>query len=702
MLQSALMEGHGPDALPGSDGWAAGSDIAGARPAPSERAAETGPPHLPPGIARRTGVVLVHGLGSQGPSETFLDWSTPIVRLLTEWRAHPDTPSTDPRSGNGIDDPIWRAEFTFARGTRPYLEIAIPPHAGAPETTWVVTEARWAGDIRRADLDRTVLYLGKRMRTLINGIATGYRHRTVHLRDLAVEAGMFEDDQPPLSWRIIELLDRAQAAILGAPPVGFFVFFLGSIVLTGYRVVRRIPIQLVKDVAAEGLLDSFLVDWFGDLPTLLDEPVQAANVRARVAGTVKRLRDDGCDAVVIVAHSGGALVSFSTLLDPAYLDIHVDKLVTMGQGLGLAWRLAADPEDHQIPPGSRIVGNLAAVRPDLRWVDVWASYDPATAGPLPSRGGLVVTSANSSDPEGRGSGTAAAIVESGEGPESTPWLVRRDVGAPNASIDAVLGRARGDPGRPYLVVESRPVTNEMNLFTDHGAYWSNAEGFLVPLVRHIDAALGEADASRFFRDDVERLRRIAWRQERVAVLASWSWLSVVATIVTVAGLALMGWTGDGRLAAAGSVIAGLFAVVPGSELITVPIDLVGDIIQALADAVGLGDLVRTLGGLGPALIGTILVILLFVLVHRIGTNRWHDWDEREAIAMLPETPRLPDRSRAAAFSVALVGGLLAVVLACFGIVIGAGLALIVGGLIGLVVWVVRPFRPATDPRTSIA
>jgi len=42
---------------------------------------------LPPGIARRTGVVFVHGIGTQTPSETFLDWSGPIVELLTDWRA---------------------------------------------------------------------------------------------------------------------------------------------------------------------------------------------------------------------------------------------------------------------------------------------------------------------------------------------------------------------------------------------------------------------------------------------------------------------------------------------------------------------------------------------------------------------------------------------------------------------------------------
>ena len=33
------------------------------------------------------GIVFVHGIGTQTPGETFLDWSAPIVELLSDWRA---------------------------------------------------------------------------------------------------------------------------------------------------------------------------------------------------------------------------------------------------------------------------------------------------------------------------------------------------------------------------------------------------------------------------------------------------------------------------------------------------------------------------------------------------------------------------------------------------------------------------------------
>ena len=76
----------------------------------------------------------------------------------------------------------------------------------------------------------------------------------------------------------------------------------------------------------------------------------------------------------------------------------------------------------------------------------------------------------------------------------------------------------------------------MNVLTDHGGYWANPEGFLVPLVRHIDAARGDAVASRFYRDPALRTRRIVWRRQRVAALAAWGWLCSLSAAATVAAL----------------------------------------------------------------------------------------------------------------------------------------------------------------------
>lgn len=695
---------------PGDDQPTAFSDAAMADPnatptaldAPSEAATRRKAPKRPPQIARRTGIVFVHGIGTQTPAETFLDWSTPIVELLTDWRAANADADGMPPVADRIDDPVWRAEFSFNAASPPYLEIAVPAHAGIPATTWVVTEAWWAADMRPPSLGRTIDYLRRRVATVVAGIASGYSDRTRRFHDLAIATEVIGQGEPPLDWRIIERLDQVQSRAFGSRPVGLIIGGLGAIVLGGYDLLRRIPIPVVRDFAARKMIDSFLVDWFGDLPVLLDDPVQSANVRARLARSIQRLVDDGCDAVVIVAHSGGALVTFETLLDPAYRHLPVHKLITLGQGLGLAWRLAADPGVLEIAAGSRLVGNLAQARPGLRWVDVWASYDPAPAGPLPARGGLqsadagdpphaiptepttVVTSGTPTAPAILGmSPTHTTLVATGDA-AAEPWLFRTPVLLP--------GQSPPTPPPASIVIESRPVTNEMNVLTDHGAYWANPEGFLIPLVRHLDAALGDAGASRFFRDRADRTRRIVWRRQRVSVLAAWGWLCSLGAIGTVVALVLLQAVDDERLTQAGQRVVAVWDRLPGHELLSGPVTGVGAIVGAVLESLGLAALGQGLATLGPVVLALALAGALFLALAKVGTARWHDWDGRERRAMHPETPVLPGRYPAAGQAMALCGGLLGLIAASFGFGPFAGLAIVLGGAAGAVVWIGRPSR----------
>lgn len=635
------------------------------------------PGDLPPAIARRTGVVFVHGIGTQAPGETFLDWSTPIVELLTDWRAAAASDGTSGEAATDrIDDPVWRAEFAFNAASPPYLEIAVPAHADLPSTTWVVTEAWWAADLRPPSLGRTIDYLRRRMGMVVAGIAAGYRDRAPRLHELAQATDVIGEGRPPLDWRLAERLDQVQSMTFGARPVGWLVGGLGAVVLGGYDLLRRIPIPVVRDFAARKMIDSFLVDWFGDLPVLLDDAVQAANVRARLARSIQRLVDDGCDAIVIVAHSGGALVTFETLLDPAYAHLPVDKLVTLGQGLGLAWRLAADPAVEAITPGHRLVGNLARVRPGLRWVDVWASYDPAPAGPLPQRSGIVP-----------GVTDRAAPVLTATSPDAeaeTPWLMQAPVSLP--------GEPAPTAPPATIMVESRPVTNEMNVLTDHGAYWANPEGFLIPLVRHVDASRGDAGASRFYRDRGDRTRRIVWRRQRVSALAAWGWSCSLAAIGSALGLLVIQAAGDERLAGAGHGLVGAWDRIPGHEIVSGPVTAIGTVVGAILEWLPLGDLAAGLAGIGPVMLGLAFVLGLFYALAKVGLARWHDWDRRERRAMHPESPVLPDRSIAGAQAMLLLGGLIGLVLAVFGAALAAALVIVLGAAAGLLVWARRPFR----------
>ena len=94
---------------------------------------------------------------------------------------------------------------------------------------------------------------------------------------------------------------------------------------------------------------------------------------------------------------------------------------------------------------------------------------------------------------------------------------------------------------------------------------------MIPLVRHIDAALGDAGASRFYRDRTDRTLRIVWRRQRVSALAAWGWLCSLAAIGTALALVLLQVAGQPRLSNAGDLLVAVWDRVPGHEIISAPV-----------------------------------------------------------------------------------------------------------------------------------
>jgi pimeloyl-ACP methyl ester carboxylesterase len=183
---------------------------------------------------------------------------------------------------------------------------------------------------------------------------------------------------------------------------------------------------------------------------------------------------------VLVAHSGGTIVSFATLLRYDHASLDVAKLVTLGEAIKLGWEL--EQASRAWVPGNTIRGDVRFNHPNLRWVDVWASYDPAPSGELE--------------------------------------------GIPNEVPLLPVERLSDKPNPDTMEVESRPVTNFMHLALDHGGYWVNDEGFLIPLIRHIDDPTGSGGTSRFYANQLDRTVRTERRIRRVALLLAWRWTAL--------------------------------------------------------------------------------------------------------------------------------------------------------------------------------
>ena len=605
---------------------------------------------------RSVGVIFVHGIGNQPPRETLLNWANSIIEVLTVWRREYDQRSTPhPRIG---EDPVEQAAVATDDGSddRVWVRIAVPETDEAhPPTSWLLTEAYWAGQVRAPAFGQALRYLRSHIGAIIKGIADGYGLREdARAKRLAA----IIDAQPTpwdertrseiaelraaasLRWRWIDWLDR----IWQYQPVRRLLSGVATLTsvlaLAIYAPLRAVPIKAIRERAELASLDAQLVSAFGDLPVLLDDPVQAAIVRSRLADAIRWVRDRGCDEVVLIAHSGGAIVSYATLLDEAYQVLPVAKLITLGQGLALGWRL-----EHTTGPfvaGNPIRGDLGAARPGLRWVDFWASYDPAPAGQLTAVDGCPLTSVETVDPT--------------------------------------------KPPSP-IQVESRPVTNYMHMGLDHDGYWKNDEGFLVPLIRHIDDPTGDGSGSRFYQSRMGRAVRIERRRRRVGLLLGWRWASFAAGVLALIAALLPGITPGVSLATTGNGVADVWSKIPAHELVSGTIDGFGAAIALGLDSIGLQAISDWLESLGPGLLGALVPIVGAFVIYSRGVGSWQSADAAERGLIRRELFGPAGRAWARSEAVLLLGGLVGLVIAASGVQVGILAGWIVG--VALVAFVVR-------------
>jgi hypothetical protein len=439
-------------------------------------------------------------------------------------------------------DPVIRSSVDLTGRTTPFIELEIaadPSHpAATPPGRWVLTEAWWGSDVEPPGIStmlRWLIWRGE-ARQIGDGILTGINAADDARRPAS---GGFEETRRMLR----DVLERF--LILGL----FIVLALVAVpIYTLVKLLTALPLPTIAQTISTAQLDWFLADWFGDVRVLLSDRAQAANIRSRVRLAIEALREYGCGRIVLVGHSGGTIVGYMTLADlPA--DLAVDAFITHGQALRLAWRLGhfggplaeftpvEGDEDELLRRGDRLVRPLPG---ELRWDDFWATHDPAPAGPLDD---------------------------------------------PATSVS--------------LPTESHPVTNRNSIVNDHGGYWDNEEGFVIPVMRLLDTAgRRPVTASRFFPGYSDDDPRIVARQERVTLLSRF-WLLWLTLAI---GTAVVGMLAGGRgLSSFGTFVLGL----PGS----------------------LREPSQPGVGLWAWLVGAVAIGVLTYAVQRIAIARWDEWDD---------------------------------------------------------------------------
>ena len=463
------------------------------------------------------GIVFVHGIGAQEAGETLLDWGGKIIALLLDARGIEGT----------AGDPVIDVQLDPGGSGSRYIEVQLPEATNkqgqvVPEQHWVMTEAWWAQRVRPPAFGEMAEWLGPRgaIKRIVAAMAP--RGRTEHdprLRPAAIvkplkrrniprpqlrdffrrggrktEAAVEEDAEtggvygPPRQSGIpvldgivkfFRIVGSDVGTLVAKVGAGLYFQAISALVLVLYGALRSIekilPIGPLKNGALTRPIDRFMLDWFGDVYVLLGDPAQAASVRGRLIDALNDLHGNDCSTVAVVAHSGGAIVSYMTLADPARKGIKVDRLITLGEGLNLAWRLTTG-DDGKVDEDTRNRYNRL--------------YSDVFEGPRRAR-------------------LARLLVVAGSGPG-------RVLAPPDERTmgNASLGR-----------IQTHAVWNRLAFREDHGTYWENDEEFLIPLARLLVADLS---GPRMFPDTDADEMRSNRRRRRLSFLSVWRQLAIVA------------------------------------------------------------------------------------------------------------------------------------------------------------------------------
>jgi hypothetical protein len=490
---------------------------------------------------RHVGVVFVHGIGSQEQGEILRDWGGAIARVLIDFRVA--------AGANG--DPVLATQLDPTAPGRIFVELQLPETTDAegttrPEEHWLLTEAWWAHEITPPTFGQMAQWLGPEgavpriVRTIIPHATGGVDPRALASSPEPAGSPLPDVSGPPPGERRDRALQaRAKRAVTGwrkAPMAntrdwlvraGAWAYLqaFSALLLLLYGALRSIetliPIGPLANGALTRPIDRFVLEWFGDVFVLLGVPAQAASVRGRLAAAVADLQEAKAGTIVVIAHSGGAIVSWTTLADESTSDLRVDHLVTIGEGLNLGWNITSgdgtEPDIEAMLARARqrferLYQPLMELRPDLRWTDYWGSRDPAPSGPL---------------------------------------------APPDAALRPPAERST-----------SMPIWNLLSFREDHGAYWDNDEEFVIPLLRRLE---DRPDDSSYFGDDIAHILRSNRRRRRISVLSVWRQLGLLAPMAAVITSFV---AGTGLIPRIGDALAAAWAVVPGSQIVIAPLDAI--------------------------------------------------------------------------------------------------------------------------------
>jgi hypothetical protein len=509
-----------------------------------------------PGERSDVGVLFVHGIGSQARGLTLLAHAEPLAAWL------------DSRSKSLGRGPIALEESHLANEDEPPHASVLVPGPKARQTRWLLAESHWAtsfpeprpGDVLGWAPKFSIRAVRRLIEHLIRPADAAY------MASLRSGGGAREASEETLDDASSpgEAIGAYQAAIYVVAIVAIVFLFLwvpivvyvlllvllGALVVVGAFLFAGV---LAAAAWIPGLrsrlagITAALVSSVGDTYALLRQPIRASAMRTKIQEDLEWLASR-CDHVVVVGHSQGAALSTAILTSRS--NPEVDCLITVGGAVSLLKELQPQP-----------VRAWRQLRPQMRWVNIWSTWDPVSAGPIADVGGKA-------GPRWRAMYAAPSVEELDE--SQIPWTLspaprteepERPIGLIGAAL-AGLTEAYRQQGKVVAGViprapeveesvdpgpEEVAVHNRASLTRDHNTYAENVEQVIRRLAVVAGGLVGLNDL-----DHADDQGEIAERRHVTAVRA----LGAARIVGVLAAFSIAGWAASTGLAAGAFIWAG--------------------------------------------------------------------------------------------------------------------------------------------------
>lgn len=261
------------------------------------------------------GILVVHGIGDQKQGATLTTWVDAIVDWL-EARVHGGT--------------VRRAVLRPPEGPA-HVELAVETapadaaYAARPQN-WLFAEGWWASTFEPPSFAELWGW------SFVSVPATAAMHANTVMGDAIGRYRRALGGQRLYeAFRLVLMMLLLIVVVMISPlMLGLFtlLFLLGL-------VASFLPIDALRTAILKAQLIS--IGTIGDTKRLIDSPTHAGAIKSPVIDGIAWLRGQGCERVVVLAHSQGAAVTYKALVDLGH-GLHgpvepVESLITVGSGL---------------------------------------------------------------------------------------------------------------------------------------------------------------------------------------------------------------------------------------------------------------------------------------------------------------------------------------------------------------------------------